>query len=600
MFESKKASVEVAPQALSGRPDSFLSRLSVPAGIILIIIVASIVYLPSINGGFILDDDIYLTNNQNIKASDGLYRFWCTAETVDYYPISNTVLWIEWRLWGMNSTGYHVTSLILHIVEVLLIWGILRKLSISGAFLAAMIFAVHPVNVESVAWIAQCKEMLAFLFFLLSILWYLKSLMRARVPLAAKQTLPTAHRPLPTSLSYILHTSSFSHWYWLSLTAFVLAMLCKGSVATLPVVLLGIIWWLRSAGTVPIIIPTKTGLSSFVSIRDLMRTMPFFVVAAVLTGVHVWFQTKGSGEAIRNAGFLERLLGAGSVVWFYFYKAILPLNLIFVYPQWNIETVNLLCWLPLLALLAVTAVLWWYRESWSRPFFFAWGFFCVVLAPVMGFVDAGFMQYSLAADHYQHIAIVGLIALASAGVSSWRQQSRGATHWAATVIAIMAVGMLAILTWRQSGLYRDAITLYQHTLERHPACWMVHNELGKALFETGRPLEAIKHYEEALTRNPDSFEAHNYFGKALFQTGRSQDAIDHFKRSIQIRPDYFNAYNNLTLAYAEMRQSSEAIGTARIALELARCMGRSTLAKQIEDWLNSYEERALKDKKQGK
>ena len=145
--------------------------------------------------------------------------------------------------------------------------------------------------------------------------------------------------------------------------------------------------------------------------------------------MNVWFQTHGTGEVIRTAGFTERLLGAGGVVWFYLYKALLPVDLVFVYPQWHIQAGNLLWWLPLLAAVVVTAVLWRYRESWSRPFLFAWGFFCVALVPVMGFTDVGFMQYSLVADHYQHIAIIGVLGLACAGWGVWRERGRGWVRW---------------------------------------------------------------------------------------------------------------------------------------------------------------------------
>ena len=219
----------------------------------------------------------------------------------------------------------------MHIVEALLIWIILRKLSIPGAFLAAMIFAVHPVNVESVAWIAQRKNMMAMLFFLLSILWYLK----AGMPTASVGMAPARSHGGPwereqTFSSFILHPSSFHFWYWLSLAAFVLAMLSKGSVAVLPVLLLGIVWWLRP-----------------LTRRDLLRIAPFFLIAVVLTGVNMWFQTHGTEIVIRTAGFTERLLGAGGVVWFYLYKALLPLDLAFIYPQWHIEAGNPLWWLPL-------------------------------------------------------------------------------------------------------------------------------------------------------------------------------------------------------------------------------------------------------------
>ncbi len=254
------------------------------------------VYQPAINGGFIFDDDLLLTNNRLIKAADGLRRFWFTTEATDYWPVSNTTLWLEWRLWGMNATGYHVTNLFLHVIEVLLVWVILRKLSFPGAFLAAIIFAVHPVNVESVAWIAQRKNMTAMLFFLLSILWYLKA------------DMPAAGGSPPQKR---LYRSGAGLWYWLSLLAFVLAMLSKGSVAILPVLLLGIVWW-RRTGTVPIFASAKMGLSPSVSRWDLVRTAPFFLIAVILAGVNVWFQTHGTGKVIRTATFIERLLGAAA------------------------------------------------------------------------------------------------------------------------------------------------------------------------------------------------------------------------------------------------------------------------------------------------
>ena len=298
-----------------------------------------------------------------------------------------------------------------------------------------MIFALHPVNVESVAWIAQRKNMMSMLFFLLSILWYLKTGMYTAIAGMA----PARSHGEPWDLDKIPSPLSTLHsplWYWLSLAAFMLAMLGKGSVAVLPVLLLGILWWLRS-----------------LTRRDLLRITPFFLLAVVLTGVNIWFQTHGEHIEIRNAGFAERLLGAGGVPWFYLYKALLPFDLVFIYPPWHIEIGDLLWWLPLLAALIVTAVLWRYRNGWSRPLLFAWGFFCVSLLPVLGFADVGFMKYSLVADHFQHIAIIGLIALAAAGWSLWHERVRNTTHRAPTAVAVVAMGALAFLTWRQTMLY---------------------------------------------------------------------------------------------------------------------------------------------------
>jgi tetratricopeptide (TPR) repeat protein len=642
MSKRKKSFDKRAPRVRSGNFFTSALPLGVPAGAALIAVAAFFVYLPSLSGGFIWDDHQLLTDNNLIKAPDGLYRFWCTTETPDYWPVTNTTFWIEWRLWGMNSSGAHVTNLILHVIESLLIWIILRRLSIPGAFLAAVIFALHPVNVESVAWIAQRKNLMAMLFFLLSILWYLKDLHSSR------------HTPCAVPAHGVCGLLT-CRWYWLSFSAFVLAMLSKGSVVVLPVLLLGIVWFLRPMGTVPIFLPTKMGLSASFR-RDLLRTAPFFAIAVVLTAVNVWFQRHGSGEVIRNAGFMERLLGAGGVVWFYLYKAIVPLNLAFIYPQWRIEAGNPLWWLPLAATLAFTAVLWRYRKTWSRPILFAWAFFCAALVPVMGLTDVFFMRYSLVADHYQHVALIPVIALLSAGYSLWHRRARSRTYRAATVLAVAAVGILAFLTWRQSELYRDEITLLKATLEKNPNSWMAHNNLGIALSQQGLLTEALDHFQQSLKLNPDYPQVHNNLGAALLHTdrrqeaiehfhqalrlnphdheaqyhlgnvsleeGRLQEAIDYFRQALSFKPDYLEARNNLGVALARagrpgeaieqyeaalalapdfldaqfnlgkafkaMGQPRQAIEHFKKALELARSQGQTALAGQIEDWLNSY------------
>jgi protein O-mannosyl-transferase len=614
------------------------------AGAAIIAVAVFLAYFPSINGGFVLDDELYVTNTKVINASDGLYRIWCTTEPVDYWPMSNSTLWIEWRLWELNSTGYHVTNLILHVAAALFIWIILRKMSIPGAFFAAIVFALHPVNVQSVAWIAQLKNMMAMLFFLLSILWYLKDV----------RSHGGSWERGKTFSSFILHPSSFNCWYCLSLAAFVLAMLSKTSAAVLPVLLMGIAWWLSPKNSVPIVETSKTGQRAKI-LRDLAATAPFFAIAIALTLVNMWFQTHGMDVAYRTAGFGERLLGAAGVIWFYLYKALLPLNLVFVYPQWSVETANPLWWLPLAAAAAVTAVLWRYRKDWSRPLMFAWGFFCVALAPVLGLKDVGFMEHSLVADQYQYIAIIGVICLISAGFYAWHGQMRSKSRQASGV-AFAAVAILAFLTWRQSGLYRDAITLYQATLEKNPESWMVQNNLGLALEKAGRPQAALGYYREALRIKPnyadahynqgfalvklgrlpeaveeykqavklksdysqayndlgivfykmgrlqdsieqfqialrlknDLPESHNNLGIALAQSGRHKEAIEQYHEAINLKPDYDKAYFNLGNAYKAIGQRQEAIANYRQALELARSHGQTALAMQIENTLNSY------------
>jgi protein O-mannosyl-transferase len=550
MSKQKKSLNRSTSQGRSWSSFATAPQAGAAAGLVLIAAVAIIAYFPSIGGGFIWDDYLLLVDNALVKASNGLHQIWCSALAIDYWPATNTSFWIEWRLWEMNSTGYHVTNLLLHIVESWLIWIILRRLSVPGALLAALIFAVHPVNVESVAWIAQRKNTMAMLFFLLSILWYVKAIM----PTASADMAPARSHGGPWELVTELRplsTAHFFYWYWLSLAAFLLAMLGKGSAAILPALLLGIVWWLRP-----------------LTQRDLLRTAPFFVIAAILAVVNVEFQTHATDKVVRAIGFTERLLGAGGTVWFYLYKALLPFDLAFVYVQWQIKAGNLLWWLPLLAALALTGILWRFRKSWSRDALFAWGFFCVALVPMMGFTDVAFMQYSLVADRYQHIAIIAVIALVSAAWSAWFRSARGGLHAAAIIVAVAALGALMFLTLRQNALYRDAMTLYEATLKKNPDCVMAQFNYGNALSKTNRQQEAVEHFKEAIRLKPDFVMAHYNLGNALVNTGRPRDAIAHFQEFMRLKPGHAEVHNSLGNALRQLGRTQDAMEEYEKALQI--------------------------------
>jgi len=482
-----------------------------------------IAYVPLWHAGFIWDDDTMLTANPLIHAGNGLYQFWFTRNAQDYWPVTSTSLWIEWRLWGLNPLGYHLTNLALHGVEVFLLWSVLRRLRVPGAWLAALLFAVHPINVESVTWIAQRKNLLALFFALLTILWFLKSGIAAPSGGAATKENPPAFS---------------SRWYWLSLLAFILAMLSKGSVAPLPLVLAGIIVWHRRP-----------------NISDFLRLVPFFIVAGALAAVDVWFQRHGTHEIIRTAGFLDRLLGAGGVIWFYLSKSLWPAKLMFVYPQWHIRAANLLWWLPLLGVLGLTAILWGLASRGSRrPTLYAWGYFCVSLVPVLGFTDVYFMKFSLVADHYAHLALIGVVAWVGYVAHGLFWRAGSAARVGLTVLIAAAIASMAGLTWRQNRMYRDSFVLYRTILAQNPDCWLAHTNLAIALAkQPGGLSQAVAHFEEAARIDPGEAYVQNDLADALVQLpGRMPEALDHYEQALRINPDYAEAHNNLAAALSKI------------------------------------------------
>jgi protein O-mannosyl-transferase len=508
---------------------------AIAAGALLLCCVTVIAYLPALRSGFIWDDDLLVTGNNLLKSASGLHKIWFTTEPSDYWPVTLTAFWVQWHLWGLNAMGYHAVNVALHIVEALFLWAILRRLRIPGAFLGAFLFAVHPVNVETVAWISELKNLTAMLFFLASIWFFLGAEEVA-------QALATAERSGDGSLPAVVENAGGTPALLLSLLCFTLGMLSKGSVAILPLILLGIIRWHRR-----------------IDRRDLIRLAPFFVVSAVLVAVDVWFQRHGTAEVIRTAGFLDRLPGAGAVIWFYLGKALWPGNLVFVYPEWHIRAADPRWWIPLLAAVGVTVALWRSRLPWSRAMLFAWGFFCVSLLPVMGFADVYFMRYSLVADHYQHIAITGVVGLVAAGWSGCAVAQAGRWKVGLQIVAAVVIGILACLTWRQCENYRDPKTLYMATLEKNPDAWIAHTNLGVILLGEGRLQEAIDHYNTALRLKPDLADADLDMGIALAESGRTQAGIAYLEKAVLLKPDSYQTRYNLGLALIASRRFPEAI-----------------------------------------
>jgi tetratricopeptide (TPR) repeat protein len=493
---------------------------------LLLVAVTLIAYQRIWQAGFVWDDDVMLTGNPLIQAADGLRGIWYSTRLPDYFPMTSTTFWLEWRLWGANPLGYHLVNVSLHALSAVLLCRVLARLKIPGACLAAAVFAVHPVNVESVAWITERKNTLAMFFYMLALLGYLR-----------------------------FEDNGRSMWYGVAIGAFLLALLSKTAVAPLPVVLLGLAWWRRGR----------------VERRDVWRSVPFFAVAALLALVTIGFQyhrTIGSA-IVRDDNFLSRLAIAGWAIWFYLYKAVLPVNLVFVYPRWQIDAANMLSYVPGLLVVAGLLMCWRYRRLWGKALLFGLGYFVVLLLPVLGFLNISFMRYSLVADHWQYFAILGPITLAAAGISTAASLSWNKRPLLEPALGGTLVLVLGVLTWRQCGMYTGLETLWQRTIARNPNCYLAYCNIGNDLLQKGQVDEAIRMFEKALKTQPPFVETPHYLlGNALLQKVRNDEAIIHYRAVLEIRPDFVSAIHNLGIALLQKGQTDEAVAHFRKIVEL--------------------------------
>jgi protein O-mannosyl-transferase len=481
-------------------------------------------YLPVWRAGLIWDDRSFIMDNPLIWRADGLWRFWFSTKPVDYYPVTSTLWWIEWRLWGDNPMGYHAVNVLLHALGAVLLWRLLARLKLPGSWLAAAIFAVHPVNVESVAWIAERKNVLAMLFYLAS----LSCFVRFRSSAVAAGASSPSFRP------------SSWRWYGLALVAFFLALLSKTVVAPMPFVLLGLVWWQRGK----------------VKLADVLLVLPFFAMVVAIGSISFWFQAHRAigGDIVRTDGFWARLAGAGWAIWFYAYKALLPFGLRSIYPRWQIDGGKWWSYLPGLLVVGVVVACWRIRRTWGKGPLCGFCYFVVMLSPVLGFLNIGFMKFSLVADHWQYFAIIGPIALlAEAIAKGYQRLGPYPRHALAAAVSAMLLG-LAVLTWRQCEVYRDSGTFWRAVLATDAGSWGAHNNLGGFLVEQGQSDEAIAHFRAAVELQPGFARAQYNLGAALREQGQVDEAIIHLERAVDIQPNYVEAHNCLARALGQKRK----------------------------------------------
>jgi len=560
-------------------------RIFSPRGRVLIFAVVLtavtiLAYRPAWHGGFLWDDDDYIIKNELLTAPDGWQRIWFSLDSPSqYFPFTYSTFRIEHALWGLNTTGYHWVNLLLHVGSALLVWAVLARLRVPGAWLAAAIFALHPVQVESVAWITERKNVLMGFFFLLTLLaWIVFVDERTRRPWL---------------------------FYCLALVCYVLALSAKATACTLPAALFLILWLQKKP----------------ITMRRVIQILPFVVLGIGMGLLAVWWERYHQGTNRGLFTFLspiERILVASRAVWFYLSKIFWPSNLTFIYPRWNISPADLRNYIWLLAGIAACVAIYFLRRYFGRSIEVAAAFFLATLSPVLGFIMLFTFRYTFVADHYQYLACIGPIALASAGIVILSDKF---TQYPAVIVsaAFLIVASLGALTWRQAATYTDIETLWRTTLARNPECWMAHTNLGLVLLQKGKIDDGIAHYRSALQMQPNSWDAEYNLGTALvrkgqvdeairhceravgmrptdpdaqvslgdalLRKGRIDDAIDHYQKAMMARPDHFLSRYGLCQALLEKGELDSAIQVCRSALVLwpsdADC--HTTLAIALEE-----------------
>lgn len=501
------------------------------AGVLLFALVVA-AHLPATGNGFIWDDDSYLTENPIVQSPGGLRTIWIEPlASPQYYPLVFSTFWLEHRLWGLEPAGYHWVNVLLHAGTSVLVWMALLRLSVPGAWLAALWFGIHPVHVESVAWITERKNVLSGFLYLASILACLRAFrLDGRTDAGARGGIDRRA-------------------YASALFLFAGALMAKTVTATLPLAVVIVYWWKRGSSGWPALWKSLS---------------PFLALGAAAGGATAWLEAHHVGAKGPEWSFsaAERLLVAGRAVWFYAGKILWPADLVFIYPRWRIDAGDPAQYLPPLGAVALVLILWRLKDRIGRGPLAAACYSGVTLAPALGFLNVFPMRYSFVADHFQYLASIGLLALLAAAAT--RVAGLAEERWgrsasiAATVAAILVSASLAGLSWRQAEWYKDARTLWERTATKNPSAPIAHWHLVEWFARGKQREEALRHLMALRRLTPGDPEVPIAIGTLFGDWKRPRAAIPWFESGLRLKPGEAVAMNGLGDAHSALGEYAAA------------------------------------------
>lgn len=488
-------------------------------------------YLPALRGGFVWDDEHHVTDLQALRSMEGLRSIWLQpGTTLQYYPLTFTSFWLQHRAWGLHPAGYHAVNIALHILNAWLLLALLRRFRLRGAWFAAALFALHPVNAMSVAWVTELKNVQSLCFALLAFHAYVS----AR-GLAAPRT------------------ARGGWWYALALACFVAALLTKTATALLLVALPLVIWLARGR----------------VALREWAALVPFAALGIGLGAWTLWLERGfvGASGGVFDLSLPGRVLHAGRAFWFYLGKLLWPHPLMFFYPPWNLDPARAADWIAPAAVVGLLALLLAARRRiGGAPL--ATTIFLLLSAPALVLVQVLFMmQYTPAANHWIYFgapAVFALLAHSAGGFSDAHPRARAPLN----ALGLLALAACAALTWREGLQYRDAESLYRETLRRNPACFIAAYNLGNARAAEQRWPEAIALYRQALDGKPDYHVARINYASALVAAGDPLLAMAEFRRVLSEAPGHARAHHNLGLLLAQGGRGADALVHLQRAVDI--------------------------------
>ena len=492
---------------------------------LLVLAVTFWVYSPAFHGDWLWDDSVLIVDNPLMSDPGGLRKIWIEPGVLkDYYPVTFTLQRLEWQWFGMHRLGYHLVNISLHALSALLVWRLLEKLGVRGAWCGGVLFAVHPVMVESVAWISELKNTLALPPLLLAMLYWIDYDER-RSPRDYRQ----------------------------AMILFAVAMLCKGTEMMLPAVLLLHAWGKRGR----------------ISVADGKAVAPFFGVALVLGGLGAWLEHHHAGTLdFVSTGWTERLATVGVQIFFLLSLCVFPVHLLPIYPNALISRPTVLDLWPWLSLAILAGLIWQHRHTWGRHVGLGLGFFLLFCAPALGFIlmDAEKMIWSM--DHLVYVPAIGVIGLAAAGLDWAEARVSRTARGLVAALASLLLAVLAVGSHAYAGLFGHAEALWTYAAKENPADWMVYTNLGAALADQGRFFEAVPLYQKSIALNPRYPESHYALAVANDHLGHDEQAIIEYKETLERDPNLIQAYEDLGNALGKAHRYEEAIASFEEAVRI--------------------------------